>query len=46
MTRQEIERLLERPEAPEISIEVFARQCGMTPTAAMRLVREEHVSTT
>ena len=46
VTQDEIERLLERPEAPGISIEVFARQCGMTPTAAMRLVREGHVSTT
>ncbi|MCE8467527.1 TniQ family protein [Rhodovulum sulfidophilum] len=46
VTKGEIERLLERPEAPGLSIDVFARQCGLTRSAAMRLVREGHVTST
>ncbi|WP_338092661.1 TniQ family protein [Salipiger mangrovisoli] len=46
VTHDEIERLLERPNAPGISIEVFARQTGLTPSAAMRIVRDGHVPST
>lgn len=46
VTKGEIERLLDRPEAPGLSIEVFARQCGLIRSAAMRLVREGHVPST
>lgn len=46
VTLDEIERLLARPEAPGISIEVFARQAGLKPTAAARLVRTGHVPST
>lgn len=46
VTHDEIEHLLERPEAPGISVEVFARQCNLKPAAAMRLVREGHVPST
>ncbi|MDE4306342.1 TniQ family protein [Phaeobacter gallaeciensis] len=46
VTHDEIERLLNRPDAPGISIELFARQCGLKPSAAMRLVREAHIPST
>lgn len=46
ITHDEVERLLERPDAPGISIEVFARQCGLKPSAATRLVRNGHVPST
>ena len=39
VTLDEVERLLTRPEAPGISIAVFARQTGLKPAAATRLVR-------
>lgn len=46
VTTDEVERLLERPDAPGISIEVFARQCGLKPANARRLVRLGHTPST
>lgn len=47
--RAEVERLLDRPEAPEakgLSIDFFAKTAGIRPAAAMRLVRGGHIPTT
>ncbi|OSP53531.1 hypothetical protein BV911_17525 [Pseudoruegeria sp. SK021] len=46
VTHDEIERLIDRPEAPGISIEIFARQCGLKASPAMRLVRNGHTPST
>lgn len=46
VTIDEMERQLERIEAPGISIEVFARQCGLKPTCAKRLIRCGHTPST
>jgi hypothetical protein len=43
VTIDEVERLLDRPDAPGISIEVFARQCGLKDLCARRLFRNNHL---
>lgn len=42
----EVERLLHRPEAKGLSIELFAKTAGLRPAAAMKLVRGGHIPTT
>lgn len=42
----EVERLLDRPKAKGLTIELFAKQVGLRPTAAMRLVRAGHIPAT
>lgn len=46
VTLDEVERQLERPNTPGITIEVFARQCGLKPASANRLVRLGHTPST
>jgi hypothetical protein len=46
VTIDEVERLLQRPEAPGVSIDIFARQCGLKDACAGRLVRRGHVPST
>ena len=40
----EVERLLDRPEARGVSVELFAKTVGIRPAAAMRLVRDHKCS--
>ena len=40
----EVERLLDRPEARGVSVELFAKTEGIRRTAAMRLVRDHKCS--
>jgi hypothetical protein len=44
--RAEIERLLDRPAARGLSVELFAKTVGLRPKAAMQLIRGGHIPTT
>ncbi|UWQ75811.1 TniQ family protein [Leisingera sp. M658] len=46
VTTDEVERLMQRPDAPGISLEKFAQQCGLVRAAAVRLVRRGHTPST
>ncbi|OOY07755.1 TniQ family protein [Thioclava sp. F36-7] len=46
VTLDEVERLLDRPTTPGISIQVFAKQCGLKDIYLRRLVRMAHIPST
>ncbi|MPQ94822.1 TniQ family protein [Thioclava sp. JE_KL1] len=46
VTLDEVERLLDRPTTPGISIQVFAKQCGLKDIYLRRLVRMGHIPST
>lgn len=46
VTIDEVERLLDRPTAPGISIQVFAKQCGLKEVYLGRLMRMGHTPST